>query len=92
MNFRSSSNNVKPIEVNVDSIMIFNINKLDSKVHIWRYLVLTMSTNIIIIINMFFVLVEQSPNQLFLTVELHFTANLLDAYLLVLWDLSDKDF
>lgn len=92
MNFRSSSNNVKPIEVNVDSIMIFNINKLDSKVHIWRYLVLTMSTNIIIIINMFFVLVEQSPNQLFLTVELYFTANLLDAYLLVLWDLSDKDF
>lgn len=92
MNFRSSSNNVKPLEVNVDSIMIFNINKLDSKVHIWRYLVLTMSTNIIIIINMFFALVEQSPNQLFLTVELHFTANLLDAYLLVLWDLSDKDF
>lgn len=83
---------MKPIEVNVDSIMIFNINKLDSKVHIWRYLVLTMSTNIIIIINMFFVMVEQSPNQLFLTVELHFTANLLDAYLLVLWDLSDKDF
>ena len=41
---------------------------------------------------MFFILVEQSPNQLFLTVELHFTANLLDAYLLVLWDLSDKDF